>query len=44
MELWSCPEGNYVSFQLPNYEPREGEASFDWLEEELEEEEDEDDT
>jgi len=42
MELWSCPEGNYVSFQLPNYEPREGELSFDWLEGELEEEEETD--
>ena len=38
MELWSCPEGNYVSFQLPNYEPREGELSFDWLEGELDDE------
>jgi FtsZ-binding cell division protein ZapB len=44
MELWSCPEGNYVSFQQSNYKPREGEASFDWLEDALEEEEDEDDT
>ena len=44
MELWSCPQGNYVSFQQSNYKPREGEASFDWLEDALEEEEDEDDT
>lgn len=42
-QLWSCPEGNYVSWQDKDYEPREGEMNFHWLEEELEEEEDEDD-
>ena len=42
MKLWSCPEGNYVSFQLPNYEPREGEFSFDWVEDQLEREEETD--
>ena len=41
MKLFSCPEGNYVSFQSANsvecYKPREGEMDFEWLEDELEE-------
>ena len=41
MKLFSCPEGNYVSFQENNsvecYKPREGEMDFEWLEDELEE-------
>ena len=36
-KLFSCPEGNYVSFQAPDYKPREGEMDFEWLEDELEE-------
>jgi len=40
-KLWTCPEGNYVSFQENNsvecYKPREGEMDFEWLEDELEE-------
>ena len=35
MKLFSCPEGNYVSFQDNDYKPREGEMDFDWLEEQL---------
>jgi len=43
MKIWTCPEGNYVSFQLPNYEPREGEMNFeDWLDDELEDVEEKD--
>ena len=36
-KLFSCPEGNYVSFQATDYKPREGEMDFEWLEDELEE-------
>lgn len=35
-KLVSCPEGNYVSFQDNDYEMREDELDFEWLEEELE--------
>tara|TARA_R100001015_G_C4624524_1_gene182722 strand:- start:43 stop:1320 length:1278 start_codon:yes stop_codon:yes gene_type:complete len=35
-KLFTCPEGNYVSFQEQNYEPREDEMDFEWLEDELE--------
>lgn len=35
-KLVSCPEGNYVSFQDNDYEMREDEMDFEWLEEELE--------
>lgn len=37
-KLVSCPEGNYVSFQDNDYELREDELDFEWLEEELEDE------
>ena len=35
-KLFTCPEGNYVSFQEQNYEPREDEMDFEWLVAELE--------
>jgi hypothetical protein len=35
-KIFTCPEGNYVSFQENNYEPREDEMDFEWLEDELE--------